>query len=70
MPRAMGLFRKAGFELEAWPTDYRTIGRGDAWAPFTSPGGGLHRLDFVTKEWLGLLLNWLTGRSDALLPGP
>jgi uncharacterized SAM-binding protein YcdF (DUF218 family) len=70
MPRAMGLFRKAGFELEAWPTDYRTIGPKDAWVPFASPGAGLHRLDFVTKEWLGLLFNWLSGRSDALLPGP
>src|SRR4029079_13157130 len=70
MPRAMGLFRKAGFELEAWPTDYRTIGPKDAWAPFASPGAGLHRLDFVVKEWIGLLFNWLSGRSDTLLPGP
>ena len=70
MPRAMGLFRKAGFELEAWPTDYRTIGPPDAWAPFASPGAGLHRLDFVVKEWIGLLFNWLSGRSDTLLPGP
>ena len=70
MPRAMGLFRKAGFDVEAWPTDYRTIGPGAAWAPFASPGDGLMRLDFVSKEWLGLLFNWLSGRSDALLPGP
>jgi uncharacterized SAM-binding protein YcdF (DUF218 family) len=70
MPRAMGLFRKAGFELEAWPTDYRTTGPKVAWAPFASPGAGLHRLDFVVKEWLGLLFNWLSGRSDTLLPGP
>jgi uncharacterized SAM-binding protein YcdF (DUF218 family) len=70
MPRAMGLFRKAGFDVEAWPTDYRTVGPKDAWAPFTSVAGGLQRLDFVTKEWLGLTFNWLSGRSDALLPGP
>ncbi len=24
MPRAMGAFRQAGFEIEAWPVDYRT----------------------------------------------
>ena len=70
MPRAMGLFRKAGFDVEAWPTDYRTVGPKDGWAPFTSVAGGLQRLDFVTKEWLGLAFNWLSGRSDALLPGP
>ncbi len=34
MPRAMGLFRKAGFEVEAWPSDYRTAGPGDAWRLF------------------------------------
>ena len=26
MPRAMGAFRQAGFEIEAWPVDYRTRG--------------------------------------------
>ena len=70
MPRAIGLFRKAGFPVEAWPVDYRTAGPGDAWMLFASPVEGLRRLDFVAKEWLGLLVNWLTGRSEALLPAP
>jgi uncharacterized SAM-binding protein YcdF (DUF218 family) len=70
MPRAMGLFRKAGFHVEAWPTDYRTAGPGDAWILFSSPVEGLRRLDFVVKEWLGLLANRVTGRSDALFPAP
>ena len=26
MPRAMGAFRQAGFEVEPWPVDYRTRG--------------------------------------------
>lgn len=70
MPRAMGLFRKAGFDVEAWPTDYRTAGPGDAWILFSSPVEGLRRLDFVVKEWLGLLVNRVTGRSDELFPAP
>jgi uncharacterized SAM-binding protein YcdF (DUF218 family) len=70
MPRAMGLFRKAGFNVEAWPVDYRTTGPSDAWLLFSSPGEGIRRLDFVTKEWLGLLVNRITGRSDELLPAP
>ncbi len=37
---------------------------------FASPVEGLRRLDFVTKEWLGLCVNWLTGRSETLLPAP
>ena len=32
--------------------------------------GGLERADFVFKEWLGLLAYRLTGRTDALFPGP
>ncbi len=37
MPRAMDLFRKAGFPVIAWPTDYRTRGRREvsAWPPTT-----------------------------------
>jgi uncharacterized SAM-binding protein YcdF (DUF218 family) len=70
MPRAIGLFRKAGFNVEAWPTDYRTSGYADVWMLFGQPGEGLRRLDFASKEWVGLLVNWLRGRSDELLPAP
>jgi uncharacterized SAM-binding protein YcdF (DUF218 family) len=70
MPRAIGLFRTAGFPVEAWPVDYRTAGPEDAWMLFASPVEGLRRLDFVAKEWLGLFVNWLTGRSETLLPAP
>jgi uncharacterized SAM-binding protein YcdF (DUF218 family) len=70
MPRAIGLFRKVGFDVEPWPVDYRTAGRADAWRLFTSPIDGLKRLDLVVKEWVGLVVNKLTGRADDLLPGP
>ncbi|MDP1909618.1 MAG: YdcF family protein [Hyphomicrobium sp.] len=70
MPRAMGLFRKAGFDVEPWPSDYRTAGPGDAWMLFASPVEGIRRLDFVVKEWLGLAVNRLTGKSDELFPAP
>ena len=70
MPRSMGLFRKAGFDVEPWPSDYRTAGPGDAWMLFGSPVEGLRRLDFVVKEWLGLAVNRLTGKSDVLFPAP
>lgn len=70
MPRAIGIFRKAGFAVEPWPTDYRTAGVGDAWMPFANPLEGLRRLDLAVKEWVGLFVNWVGGRSDALLPAP
>jgi len=70
MPRSIGIFRRAGFPVEAWPVDYRTTGADDAFVPFFNPLEGLRRFDFVAKEWLALTVNWLTGRSDALLPAP
>lgn len=69
MPRAVGSFRKAGWEVVAWPVDYRT-----------APGAGLSlRFDLVdglaafelaAHEWLGLLGYWLLDRTDALFPAP
>lgn len=70
MPRAMGLFRKAGFDVVPWPVDYRTAGPGDAWTLFSSPGEGLTRLEAALREWFGMAFNRLSGRSDALLPAP
>jgi uncharacterized SAM-binding protein YcdF (DUF218 family) len=70
MPRAMGAFRKAGFEIEAYPVDYRTAGTGDLFAPFVDATAGLRRTDTAAREWIGLLVYWLTGRSAELFPGP
>jgi uncharacterized SAM-binding protein YcdF (DUF218 family) len=70
MPRAIGVFRKAAFAVEAWPVDYRTAGRWDALRPFEAPADGLKRLDTAVREWIGLVGYRATGRSDALFPGP
>ncbi len=70
MPRAMGAFRQAGFAVEPWTVDYRTAGPGDLVSLFDSTREGLKRLDQATHEWIGLAVYWLTGRSDALFPGP
>ncbi len=69
MPRAVGCFRQAGFEVEAYPVAWRTRPRGS----FTLGGtlsGGLNTLDLATHEWLGLIFYRLTGRTGALLPAP
>jgi uncharacterized SAM-binding protein YcdF (DUF218 family) len=68
MPRAMGAFRKAGFDVEAWPVDYRTAGWSDVFLPFDAPSEGLRRLDVVMREWVGLIAYWVLGRSSALFP--
>lgn len=70
MPRSMGSFRAAGFEVTPYPVDYRTRGPEDARRGFLHASEGLRRLDLMTKEWVGLLAYRLTGRTDALFPGP
>jgi uncharacterized SAM-binding protein YcdF (DUF218 family) len=70
MPRAMGCFRRAGFAVEAWPVDYRTS-RQLEWARWPgSIADGLKRIDAVMREYVGLAMYYVTGRTDALLPGP
>src|SRR5262249_12417166 len=38
MPRAIGIFRKAGFAVEPYPVDWRTSGSDDALRPFPTVG--------------------------------
>jgi uncharacterized SAM-binding protein YcdF (DUF218 family) len=70
LPRAIGAFRQAGFMVEAYPVDWRTRGWEDALRPFATMGDGLHRADTAVREWVGLVMYWVTGRSSALFPAP
>ena len=68
MPRAIGVFRKAGFPVEPYPVDWRASGLDDALHPFATMSEGLRRTDTAMHEWLGLAVYWLTGRSSELFP--
>jgi len=70
MPRAVGCFRAVGMAVIPWPVDYRTSGPDDAWRLFPRASEGLRRVDLAAKEWAGLLAYYVTGRTNALLPGP
>jgi uncharacterized SAM-binding protein YcdF (DUF218 family) len=67
MPRAIGVFRRAGFAVEAYPVDWRTSA-GDLASPFAVFSAGLARTDVAVHEWLGLLAYRLTGKTAQLLP--
>src|SRR6266478_6390205 len=43
MPRAIGVFRKAGFPVEPYPVDWRTRGAEDMMRPFAVMSDGLQR---------------------------
>lgn len=69
MARSIGTFRAAGFDVEAYPVDYRTTGQ-DAFEPFPSFSSGFGFVDISTREYLGMLMYWMTGRLSEPFPAP
>jgi uncharacterized SAM-binding protein YcdF (DUF218 family) len=70
MPRAVGCFRAVGWPVIAFLTDYRTTGDEDLHHLMPRPSLGLSMVDVATREWIGLLMYRLVGRTDALFPAP
>jgi uncharacterized SAM-binding protein YcdF (DUF218 family) len=60
MPRAMATFAKAGWNVTAYPVDFRT-GTDTPWTEY-SLEGGIVRWQLVLHEGLGLLAYRLSGR--------
>jgi uncharacterized SAM-binding protein YcdF (DUF218 family) len=70
MPRAIGVFQKASFAIEAYPVDYRTAGTGDLWTISDALMGGIGKTDLAVHEWIGLFAYWIFGRISEPFPGP
>lgn len=70
MPRSVGLFRKAGWPVVPWPTDYRTWGDEGIGLCRESSLGCLRHANTAIREWTALAAYRLTGRIDALFPAP
>ncbi len=70
MPRAIGLFRKAGFPVVPWPVDYRTSGTEGLGLMRDNPVDSLQTTTMAIREWIGLVAYFLSGRIDQLVPGP
>lgn len=70
MPRSVGLFRKAGFDVVPWPSDYRTSGKETFGVAQDNPQDSLQNMSMAFREWIGLFVYWMTGRIDQLLPSP
>lgn len=70
MPRAMGAFRKAGFDVLPFSTGERTHGWYQLWRPSSTATENLRRLDTAVHEWIGLFAYRLLGYSDSWFPGP
>jgi uncharacterized SAM-binding protein YcdF (DUF218 family) len=70
MPRSVGLFRKAGFDVQPYPVDWRVGGRDDLFSFSNAAVDGLGRTDLAVREWMGLITYWATGKINELLPRP
>jgi uncharacterized SAM-binding protein YcdF (DUF218 family) len=70
MPRSVGVFRQLGFDVIAYPVDYRTFGDGRDYLSSPSMAERVSGLELSFHEWMGLLAYWLTGKTDALFPSP
>jgi uncharacterized SAM-binding protein YcdF (DUF218 family) len=69
VPRAVGCFRVAGFQVIPYLVEFRT-NRSHPFARFVPGSEALIELDMAAKEWIGLIAYRLMGRTDALFPGP
>lgn len=70
MPRAVGCFRAAGFDVTPYPVDYRTRGADDLKRPAGSIAFGLAATDLAAHEWFGLLTYRAAGLTSEVFPSP
>ncbi len=68
MPRAAGVFRKAGWNVIPHPVSYMTY-EGD-YKFWRSPFSALNDLSIGVHEWIGLVAYRLLGWTDELFPAP
>lgn len=61
MPRAMASFQKEGWNVRAFPVDFRA-GRATPWTQY-SMNQGARKWKLALHEWLGLLAYRLSGRA-------
>lgn len=67
MPRAMGVFRRVGWNVLANPVDYLTDGKQRFVVGF-QPIEALSRLNKAMREWIGLVAYRILGRTSNIVP--
>ena len=69
MPRAVASFQNAGFQVTPYPVAYFTFGdASDYWAYMFSPLSALSLINVAVKEWVGLAVYWVSGKTISFLP--
>ena len=70
MPRAMGLFRKVGWKVEAYPVGWISAPGLENSSLGTEASSHLATFDMMVREWIGLIAARVLGQSDEFLPKP
>jgi uncharacterized SAM-binding protein YcdF (DUF218 family) len=69
MPRSIGIAQTLGVALVPYPADYVTTGApGEFWRTGSGFSAGLYLTNNAMREWIGLIVYYLTGRTPRLLP--
>lgn len=67
MSRSVGIFCKSGWPVIPYPVDHHSLPE-DLFRFDTGTLGNLDNLSLATKEWVGLVVYYVTGRTNALFP--
>jgi uncharacterized SAM-binding protein YcdF (DUF218 family) len=70
MPRAVAAFRGVDLEIVPYPVDFRSEPSVAVAGSARSLPDSLRKVDYVVREWVGLVGYRVTGRSKSLLPAP
>jgi uncharacterized SAM-binding protein YcdF (DUF218 family) len=70
MPRAVGCFRLAGFQVAPYQVEAITHGSSGPFAFFRPGPLALAQFNTALREWVGLVAYRLMGKTDALFPNP
>jgi uncharacterized SAM-binding protein YcdF (DUF218 family) len=69
MPRAIGCFRRVGWDVTAYPVDYMTDGSGEYGLGFNL-SSGLRALELALHEFIGMAAYYMMDRTSDLFPAP
>jgi len=68
MPRAVGTFHKAGWNIEPWPVDYETAN--GILLTSLNVSRSISSMSRALKEWVGLTAYYWTDRTSEWFPAP
>lgn len=70
MPRSVGAFRAAGWNVVPYPVGYRTRPSGSLNNTPIDVATRLREADLAVHEWMGLVIYRLRGWTEEIFPGP